>query len=218
MDEHLARYSKHLYNVFKKYNTDKYLHQYNHSYAKLFTFFNITSILEIGTLHGWSLQAWCEVIDPNYVFGIELRQPMDNKDDELLAQGAKILYGVDSVKRNRVYDPVVVIGKRWFLKEEPRKWSTSLIVDDGAHTYDDQLQTFLNFRGHWKDAYVIEDVIGSINEQKLRSKIEENGYHVISDESKRYTEEQLASGKVKTDKVYMMTVTRHGAGFGNAYS
>lgn len=200
---------------FKETGTDKHIHGYHKHYAKLFDFFQIDTVLEIGILHGWSLISWRNIVGdiPNKtgVYGIDIRMPLDTAEDQMKAMGIHYLYGVDSVKKNRVYDPAALLGKRWFSPEEPLKWSLSMIVDDGSHKLDDQIATFKNFRGHWRHCYVIEDVLGPENLEALGKVIKEFRYDYQAHRSERYANDP-------TKELYMVIVYRPGTGYGNAYS
>ena len=73
-----------------------------------------------------------------------------------------------------------------------------IIVDDGDHRPDYQFQTFLNFEPKWKQAYVIEDIIGTENEVLLRRRLKGRGYRNI----------RTYSSKVKNGKLRMNGVMR----------
>lgn len=206
-------------NAFNRTGTDKVLHGYDEVYAKIFDVFPINSIIEVGVLHGWSLMAWRHLLGPGrFVGGFDLRRPTDSNDNRLRALDIKFEYGIDSVKRNKVYQPATIVGKMWFNPDAPTHWSVDLFIDDGSHKMEDQMNTFRNFKAHFNHAYVIEDVIGDESVDYLRDRITGMGYDLLVNASVRYTEEEVLEDKVKTNKVYILTVTRPGKNFGNADS
>lgn len=206
-----------IYNSFRETNSDKFLHGYEATYAKILDCFSINSLLEVGILHGWSLLAWRKILGNRAaIMGVDLRVPMDFGDARLIKNKILFEYGIDSVKKNRTYDPAVVIGKKLFKRNEDFiKWSVDMIIDDGSHKGIDQLQTFRNFRGHWTYAYVIEDILNDESLDLLKQKISEMGYSIYVDQSTRH---MRTKDKIYQTPMYIMVVTRNGSSFGNADS
>ncbi len=122
-------------------------HSYGELYDALLIPANVKKILEIGIYQGASIRAWLECLPEASVYGIDVypykHEPQSNRC--LIAQG-------DAVDPNTILE----IFNKWRI-EKP---SIDIIIDDGSHSFRDQLTSFLLLwkyvsPGGW---YVIEDV------------------------------------------------------------
>jgi len=131
-------------NIFEKYfkecGTDKYVHGYHNFYNSILENEIIDSVLEIGLYKGASIRAWKKIWPDAMIEGIDLDRLYDDK----LEKEFKI-YNIDSQDNeqtktiNNTYD---------------------IIIDDAAHHYRYQIETFKNFYDKANKFYVIEDVLG----------------------------------------------------------
>ncbi len=147
------------YNTFRKFRTDKgERHQYDYMYNVLFTRIgDPANLLEIGIQRGFSLAAWKSLFPSCRVVGVDV-----TRRDDIVPQAIECeLHFTDST------DPVIkeTVGSGY-----------DVIIDDGSHRVDDQWGTFLNLRGCWDKAYVIEDVEGIVAEKILRKRLAAHGY------------------------------------------
>jgi len=125
---------------FRKHGCDKSRHGYESVYESAFDLFRNfpMNILEVGIFRGASLAAWLDYFPSAQITGLDTFQRIDPKDVPILKH-PRVHYKVaDSreVKLNEEFD---------------------IIIDDGAHTHRDQLETFKNL-WPYTDWYFIEDV------------------------------------------------------------
>jgi hypothetical protein len=150
---------EHYYQIFEKFRTDKgSLHGYDYMYDVLFTVIGEPQkLLEIGIKDGNSIAAWKHIFPNCDVTGVDI------KDNGNIRAEAKqnSLHFIDST------NPEIknVVGSGY-----------DVIIDDGSHMLQDQLQTFFNLEGCWNKAYVIEDVHGVYSDQYIREQLVSKGY------------------------------------------
>jgi hypothetical protein len=126
--------------AFKEHGTDKYIHGYYNFYNKFLENEQIDSILEIGLYMGASIKAWKSIWPDALIEGVDL----DRLYDKDLEKDFKI-YNINSQDP----DQTNLINKKY-----------DIIIDDAAHHYRFQIETFKNFYDKAKKFYVIEDVLG----------------------------------------------------------
>jgi hypothetical protein len=125
---------------FKECGTDKYVHGYHNFYNQILENEQIDSVLEIGLYMGSSIKAWKKIWPDALIEGVDLDRLYDKE-----LENEFNIYNIDSQdsgqtsKINKYYD---------------------IIIDDAAHHYKYQAETFKNFYDKAKKFYVIEDVLG----------------------------------------------------------
>jgi len=137
-------------------------------------------MLEIGFGAGRSALAWRDLLPSTELTFLE-KAPYEGMLEE--AKSMNIIVG-DSARASVV--------TALFADSHP----FDIIIDDGDHRPDYQFQTFLNFEPKWKQAYVIEDIIGAENEALLRRRLKARGYRNI----RSYTS-KLKDGKLRMNGV-----------------
>ncbi len=148
------------------FGTDKNTtHSYGNVYNQLFEKYKISasSILEIGFDCGASLQAYSEYFENAQIYGIDIRDNMNN----LFKYNPRIttLIG-DATDPNNV---------NHFDKE------FDIIIEDGSHLVEHQIQHFRDFYSKVKKdgLYIIEDVNEMVSQQlenNVRPFAEKNGF------------------------------------------
>lgn len=161
-----------LNNAFNEFNCDKGTnhpdkHSYAPMYARVFNTIVPTSLLEIGVKRGRSIAAWKKLFPEARIAGLDLEDVL-NVDDGY----------VGLFPRAPALDTWELYRGDSTLAETAASISGTfdVIVDDGSHRWEDQLNTFKSFIGKCNDIYVIEDVFGTRHERFLRDAIKELGY------------------------------------------
>lgn len=147
-------------NLFEMYGSDKHINGYTAVYESLFLGVRPTALLEVGigtmipNVHssmvgfarpnyqpGGSLRAWRDYFESADIYGIDV-QP-----DTQFSETRIKTYICDSTNQEQVGD---TLGKMKF----------DIIIDDGSHAANDQIQTMKNLLPYLRDdgIYVIEDV------------------------------------------------------------
>lgn len=215
-----------LIDIMKQFNTDKWLHGYEQTYSRILKTYTVSSLLEIGILHGWSLLGWRQILAPNaFVHGIDLNQPLHTGDIAMDRADIQYAYGIDSTCQGKIYDAALQVGKLFWPQEiHPDAYKYDCIIDDGSHDGKDQWATFQNFHKHFRKVYVIEDIVGKDSADTLESLIHKQGYVTLTEPSLRYSTARLNQKDTYPLKrlprerdVYIMTVARPGTDFGNTY-
>ena len=168
--------------AFDAYKCDKGA---QHDYATMYheTFKLMTGcerMLEIGFGAGRSALAWRDLLPSTELTFLE-KAPYEGMLEE--AKSMNIIVG-DSARASVV--------TALFADSHP----FDVIIDDGDHRPDYQFQTFINFEPKWKQAYVIEDIIGAENEAILRRRLKARGYNNI-----RTYSSKLKDGKLRMNGV-----------------
>lgn len=149
----------------------------------------LSRILEVGIFKGGSVGAWCNLFPDVEVTGVDIKLREDIHADAFKAQ---LLVG-DSTDASIK----TIVGDGY-----------DLIIDDGDHRPEAQLATFNNLEGCWNHAYVIEDVVGSDHEKKLRANLVSRGYVVNTYSSKKQNVPMMMSGKERMINFYAMVITK----------
>jgi Methyltransferase domain len=155
-----------LYLLFQEFGTDKV--EYAPAYE---TFFGsrrteVTRVLEIGigtmlpkapfSMSEWgadwyrpggSLRAWKAYFPNAHIYGIDIQPDTQFSEDRIST------FLCNSTDAEKVSELMASLERKHF----------DLVIDDGSHAAEDQLQTLKNFFGHVapKGVYVIEDVAGN---------------------------------------------------------
>lgn len=149
---------KEIQKAFFENGTDKFVHGYDQMYADVFSkMTGVSKLLEIGVRKGKSLGAWMDLFPAASITGVDIREYEGFADK---ARAANLILA-DSA-RTSIKDKV---GTGY-----------DIIIDDGDHRIDWQTQTFMNLRGCWTQAYVIEDVVGIEHEKMMRRRLMSMGY------------------------------------------
>jgi hypothetical protein len=128
--------TKYIRDAFDLANTDKgYYHQYEYMYANIFVNFTPKSILEIGVKDGNSILAWQQLFPSASITGIDISK-------KKLVTSIPFTYLIGS---STTFD---VSNLNNF----------DVIIDDGSHKVEDQIETFKNFKDKFNYYYIIEDV------------------------------------------------------------
>lgn len=147
---------KSLYQIAEKYGTDKALsgHGYVEIYQKIFANKNIQSLLEIGMGQGASLRTWLDWLPSTEIYCMEL-----------FGEENKVKWG----GLNGTVEGVIFINGSSTLQSSWNHAPENLdvIIDNGSHLPDDQLQTFLLGFPHLKSGgvWIIEDIHCSFETQ-----------------------------------------------------
>lgn len=182
--------------AFDAHNCDKGV---QHDYATMYheTFKVMTGcerMLEIGVGAGRSALAWRDLLPSTELTFLE-KTPYSGMLEE--AKSMNIIVG-DSARASVV--------SALFIDSHP----FDLIIDDGDHRPDYQFQTFINFELKWKQAYVIEDVIGTENENLLRRRLKGRGYKNIRTYSSKLKEGKLRiNGVMRTVPFFGMVIFKN---------
>ena len=144
-------------------------HTYLEIYEKLFNIFQNEPInfLEIGVLKGASLRLWHSYFVNANIYGVDLftrgwKGTSFDEVEKYLSDCERIqLLRLDSCSNN-----LDLKKERESILSDFNKFN--IIVDDGSHEMDDQIQTFYNFKPflHEDGLYIIED-IGWTNNQEF---------------------------------------------------
>ncbi len=119
---------------------DKHYHGYHEYYNCVLGNTTIKSLLEIGVAFGDSLKAWQRIWPEAKIEALDLYREYDLSLEEQFK-----IYNIDSTN------------------EESSKLISStydMVVDDGNHNWEIQLETFNLYFDKAKKFYVIEDVMG----------------------------------------------------------
>lgn len=128
--------TKYIRESFDLANTDKgYYHQYEYMYANIFANFIPDSILEIGVKEGNSILAWQQLFPKANITGMDI-----TKKNLVTKLPFKYLIGSSTT-----FD-VSTLG------------NFDVIIDDGSHRVEDQIETFKNFKDKFNYYYIVEDV------------------------------------------------------------
>lgn len=174
-------------NTFNLFNCDKgnervESHNYAPAYARVFNTVTPTSLLEIGVQRGRSIAAWKRLFPEARIAGLDFADVLNVED------GYKGLF------------PRVPALDTWELYQGDSTLAETaasidgtfdVIIDDGSHKWQDQVNTFKAFIDKCNDIYVIEDVFGTRHERFIRDAIKELGYMNI------HTFDSILSDKVE---------------------
>lgn len=139
--------------IFNKYETDKSSkHNYHEIYEPDFKKikYDKINILEVGVLHGKSMEAWLEYFPNAQVYGIDIFKRVPAAE-------------VPVLKRKRTHwckvDSTMSIGRSTIERTWPGI-EFDFILDDGLHTLKGQAQTYMTLNPLLKKGgtYYIEDV------------------------------------------------------------
>lgn len=166
-----------LYRAFKKHGTDKgWLHDYSEMYADVFMYVPLPkTIVEVGVKQGKSLAVWCELFPAAHVIGID-----NNPDIQVVppARSAEII--LSSSLKPELVDH---LGRE-----------CDIVIDDGNHNVNAQWKTFKNLFRVCTQVYVIEDIYGIADVEKLEALLAKNNVTKV----KRYTSKKVnATVKLK---------------------
>ena len=128
----------------KNFKTDKgTLHSYLEVYSEIFAGYRNPSILEIGVDKGESLKLWKTMFPKAIVHGVDI-----NPKSQINIPGCEIFIAdINSWVPQRKYD---------------------IIIDDGSHTYRDQMSTFIKlFESYCGGHFIVEDVQDMVSAKKL---------------------------------------------------
>jgi len=134
--------------AFEISGTTKKNHGYHSFYDQMLRSVKIDSVLEIGVYLGQSLKAWKMIWPDAVIEAVDF----DKRYDESVGKEFNI-YNFDSRKTKYVN---VNIDKNY-----------DLIIDDGLHHWEAQIETFNNFKKFANKFYVIEDITGEYSQKKL---------------------------------------------------
>lgn len=133
----------------KDYGDKGSIHSYLEEYDTLLApFRNSSSILEIGLDHGRSLLMWSEYFTNSKIVGVDIRYPsffIENSFNSL---------------NNNTLDIIIHDATKSSFLEKIYNYSFDIIIDDGSHSLEDQINSFnllfkkLNPGG----VYIIEDI------------------------------------------------------------
>lgn len=139
------------YAAAERYGASKYVHNYLKTYNNIFkeTRAELKKVLEIGLQaphqQGSSIRMWEDYFPNADIFGIDI-----NPERSTLSSNRTKVEIIDSSKENAGEDFKSRNGGNF-----------DLIIDDGSHWYEDQINTFRNFWPLVKNGgyYVVEDLV-----------------------------------------------------------
>jgi hypothetical protein len=135
--------------AFRQTKTTKYYHKYHRHYQSILGSKKIDSVLEIGAYKGQSLYSW-KLVWPNALIeAVDL----DRRYDLKLEDDFKI-YNIDTTDKEAVD------------KNITRTYD--VVIDDGAHHWLKQTETFFNMYHKAEKFYVLEDIQGEHSLEKLK--------------------------------------------------
>jgi hypothetical protein len=128
--------TKHIRDAFDLANTDKgYYHNYEYMYANIFANFIPDSMLEIGVKNGNSILAWQQLFPKANITGIDITERnLVTKLPFNYLIGSSTTFDVSTLD------------------------NFDVIVEDGSHRVEDQIETFKNFKNKFNYYYIVEDV------------------------------------------------------------
>ena len=129
------------------YKWENYFDVYEKNFSKFMNSSKPIVIVEIGILHGGSLQMWKKYFGPNaIIFGIDIYEECKKFEEE----GIKIRIGSQA-------DPNFL---EKLLKEIPQ---IDILIDDGSHRMNHQIKSFKKLFDHITEGgvYLVEDTHSS---------------------------------------------------------
>lgn len=155
-------------------------HGYGLAYARVFSTVTPTSLLEVGVQRGRSIAAWKKLFPEARLAGL------DYTDVQNINDGYYGLFG-----RVPPLDTWELYRGDSTLKEtaDSIPGNFDIIIDDGSHRWQDQVNTFKNFIDKCNHIYVIEDIFGTRHERFIRNAVKEMGYTNIHTFDSRITDQ-----------------------------
>jgi hypothetical protein len=127
---------KYIRDSFDMSGTDKgYYHNYEYMYANIFANFTPESLFEIGVKDGASILAWQILFPSAKIDGMDIKKRKSKAKKEFNYIVA------DSTKYDTSFFP-----------------NYDIIIDDGSHRVENQIETFKNFKDKFNYYYIVEDV------------------------------------------------------------
>jgi limonene-1,2-epoxide hydrolase len=140
-----------------KYGCDKlYHHSYVPFYEKLFAVMRVRKLLEIGIgyeelmrglapkyVHGGSLMMWRDYFPDALIYGCDVRK------DTLFEAESIVTFFCDQSRKDDLYKMMAKVG------------TVDVVIDDGSHKMEDQVETFKVLKPFVSSpgVYVVEDVM-----------------------------------------------------------
>lgn len=162
-----------LENLLSDFDTDKgnghnYIEYYNNILTPLESV--ECNIMEIGILHGESIRLWHKALPKANIFALDNFSHSTLNPSNILQVKEK----VNSLSRATLIEPVDSRSpEEVSSKIKPLGKKFDVIIDDGDHSVEAQLQTFANFFPYLSKGgvYIIEDVLGMAAAGRLASEI-----------------------------------------------
>lgn len=193
--------------IFQESKTDKWEHKYQKTYGEVFDVIGEPEkLIEIGISRCGSAGAWYTAFKNTNIYAVDIERKDPYRMWRTLKNSKRVhfLYGYDSTQEHHRYAP------HFKFDEGP----ADVIIDDGNHLVQYQFATWIVFHRHFKEAYIIEDIIGDYNLEILKHMVSHFGYECKVEKSEKPIPETQKVPK----NLYIMTIYHKDSKLGKFYN